>query len=787
MAGIAWIVDANGNWETKADWDLGRKPISSDDVTIDTTHRHTVTVNDDATVHSLTVGNDDLVVMEASLTVKSAAAFAHNLTLAASQFHIVGGSVTVAGQLKTEFNNTIFNDGTLTLNGGATFDNFETLGGAGTTVFHGHTSVLQSGTLTIDGGQVLENQGLFTLNDASHIEFESNPFSFFDAQGGVFHNNAGFTLVIDYSSSGVAIDNFTTASASLINDGFFKSIGTGLASAEVYLQNNGVLTVTHGTLSFMTGAITSADTLHIGTGATLGLNSTTSIGGSVLLPVTITGGTTHGAGLLETAGDLDFTGNTRISGDFRYDFGTLDFGAHTVRVDGQFSTGSFGNYTGLGRFIADGGADIVSGVHLSGGGTMVLGGTSTVSSGGVFIIEGDSTVENSVFLNVTRNDTGFFLGYNPNHGSTGSDNATIQNDAGALLTFNYAQDATAIATGSGHTVVDNEGVIQSLGHGTIGIHAADLINDGAILVTHGGVNVYAVMSGTGVVQIGNDASFTLDASAATDQSTVHVTGGGTVALSGGSADDTFAFDGNFAARDKINGGGGNDTLTLNGAYGNGVTFAADTVQSVETIALAAGHDFKLTTADGTVAAGETMTIDASALAATNTLRFDGSAESDGTFVLRGGAGDDTLKGGDGGDTLTGGGGVDALYGRDGGDTFAYTRASDSTGAAHDVVHAVDFAADRFDLWFGVTGTDTQVHAGSISNATFDSDLSSAVAAGALGVFHAVLVKVDGGDLASHTLLVIDANGSAGYQTGGDLVMDVTGASHAGAFGASDFI
>ncbi|MEZ5828880.1 MAG: hypothetical protein R3D01_11150 [Hyphomicrobiales bacterium] len=54
---------------------------------------------------------------------------------------------------------------------------------------------------------------------------------------------------------------------------------------------------------------------------------------------------------------------------------------------------------------------------------------------------------------------------------------------------------------------------------------------------------------------------------------------------------------------------------------------------MEQIALAAGHDYKLTTHDATVASGETLTVDASLLGNTNALTFDGSAEIDGKFSL----------------------------------------------------------------------------------------------------------------------------------------------------------
>ncbi|MEJ8317314.1 DUF4214 domain-containing protein [Pseudomonas oryzihabitans] len=87
-----------------------------------------------------------------------------------------------------------------------------------------------------------------------------------------------------------------------------------------------------------------------------------------------------------------------------------------------------------------------------------------------------------------------------------------------------------------------------------------------------------------------------------------------------------------------------------GALDN-VVLANDT-----TLTLADVTDNALTLVDQTVAAGKTLTIDASAVASSVTI--DGSAEADGILVLKGGAGDDTLNSGKGADTLTGGAGAD---------------------------------------------------------------------------------------------------------------------------------
>ena len=57
--------------------------------------------------------------------------------------------------------------------------------------------------------------------------------------------------------------------------------------------------------------------------------------------------------------------------------------------------------------------------------------------------------------------------------------------------------------------------------------------------------------------------------------------------------------------------------------------------------------------------------------------------------------------------------------------------------------------------------------------------------GQLAASHAILVNVTGGTLSGSTLLVVDANGVAGYQAADDYVLDVTGMS--GALTTADFI
>ena len=214
-------------------------------------------------------------------------------------------------------------------------------------------------------------------------------------------------------------------------------------------------------------------------------------------------------------------------------------------------------------------------------------------------------------------------------------------------------------------------------------------------------------------------------------------GAGIDTVSAGSGNDTIYMRGNLTAADHIDGGAGKDTVSLSGDYSGGLILAAATITNVEVLYLAAGHSYNLTTNDATVAAGQTLTVLASAFGAGDSLTFNGSAETDGAFIVRGGAGNDTLTGGAGNDVLsggnganfiTGGGGADTLTGGSGVDTFVYNGVSDSTGQQHDTLTNFQFGIDRFDLPGAVTGIDATVATGFLSGASFDANLALAIGA-----------------------------------------------------------
>lgn len=128
---------------------------------------------------------------------------------------------------------------------------------------------------------------------------------------------------------------------------------------------------------------------------------------------------------------------------------------------------------------------------------------------------------------------------------------------------------------------------------------------------------------------------------------------GPATLATGTNSDAIYAGGALVAADRIDAGAGVDQLALQGNYtgANALVLQAGTIANVELIALLNGGSYVITTADQTVAAGQQFTVFGTNLSAGNNLTFNGSAETDGTFLMFGGAGTDNLTGGTGSDAF----------------------------------------------------------------------------------------------------------------------------------------
>jgi Ca2+-binding RTX toxin-like protein len=261
--------------------------------------------------------------------------------------------------------------------------------------------------------------------------------------------------------------------------------------------------------------------------------------------------------------------------------------------------------------------------------------------------------------------------------------------------------------------------------------------------------------------------------------------GGVDSVSTGSGNDFLYFGDTFTTEDTVDGGAGVDRLGLFGDYN--LIFTAGSLNGIERLMLysASGfdHDYSITTVDGNVAAGAQLEVAALSLGAGEVLGFDGSAETDGVFWIRSGAGDDFILSGQQGDRILGGAGNDIIFGNGGddritggfgsdqlnggagADRFEVTLVGDSSGVLHDTIQGFDATVDLINIagtfagWSGATK-------GGVNNATFDLDIA-AVVDSLLGANQAVKLIVNSGDFVGAVFVIVDANGDGNYQGGVD--------------------
>ncbi len=201
--------------------------------------------------------------------------------------------------------------------------------------------------------------------------------------------------------------------------------------------------------------------------------------------------------------------------------------------------------------------------------------------------------------------------------------------------------------------------------------------------------------------------FTFDGSAETDGRFLVYGGHGVDDLTGGGGVDVFFFEGQrWGAGDKVDGGGGRDSLVISG--GNGVTrilFEADSFTRIESISLnnrfatdaSQKPSYELVLDNGNVAPGGTLIVNGSSIQAGQFVSVDGKAVQGGNLILFGGQGGDRLVGGAGADVLVGAAGRDSLAGGAGADSFRYDLAADSLAASRDEILDFQSGVDKIDL------------------------------------------------------------------------------------------
>ena len=270
----------------------------------------------------------------------------------------------------------------------------------------------------------------------------------------------------------------------------------------------------------------------------------------------------------------------------------------------------------------------------------------------------------------------------------------------------YFTDKTSAATDLDH-VTNVEKII--LGDATTTITTKNsLVSSGSTLEVKGDA-MTSNLTFNGSAE--TDGNFSIWAGQGNDQITVGggddivvIKQGGNDKVSLGGGDDVIGAGQSLTTSDTIDGGAGNDVLYFKDTTTQ--TTDLDHVTNVETIVLG-DAETTVVTKDDLVASGKTLTVDGSRLV-NHAMNWDGSNETDGSFAITSGAGNDTIKGGSkndtidagaGDDTITDGAGNDTVYARDGADSI------DATGGGNDFIRA-NAGDDTVNMGTKLTSADT---------------------------------------------------------------------------------
>ncbi len=297
--------------------------------------------------------------------------------------------------------------------------------------------------------------------------------------------------------------------------------------------------------------------------------------------------------------------------------------------------------------------------------------------------------------------------------------------------------------------------------GGVALTAADVVTlaDDAANLT--GLDDFGPLAGRGIDRIDatGDDPWSLDLAEFNALGKVLLTDDDAVTIVGTDGNDKFTFSWQtFTDNDKVEGGDGTDTLTLVGDYADLLTFGAGSLSGIEKLVVGAGH-YDLSVANG--AAGAMLGVYATKQGASDSLSFDGSAETAGSFKFYAGPGTNTFTGGSHSDAVIAGSGMDIAR---------YTAASQSLLGSHDTITGFDAGVDKFD--FGHAVTVDAGAGGALSASTMSQVLELAFAG--LQDNHAAVFTATGGSYNGSKFLVVDMNHTTGYQAGADIVVQLYG-------------
>ncbi|MGH6871065.1 MAG: beta strand repeat-containing protein, partial [Rhizomicrobium sp.] len=579
--------------------------------------------------------------------------------------------------------------------------------------------------------------------------------------------------------------SLTTVDANVASGATLTVDASALAAANGLTFNGAA--ESNGHFAFTGGA--GNDTLTAGT---LGASFDLSKGGSD----TATGGA-GGASTFSLGAALDST--DRIDGGA---------GGGTVNLDGAYSGLSLSSNV-LKNVVA---------IDLTGGFAYNLTWTSAAGPSASFTLDGTAASAITVdFSAITSGGNTTILGSTGNDTIAGAQGGTVDVSQGGHDTVNA--EGGAILAGAAFDTGDafsNAGTLTLNGtYSGLTISGAMVSGTTAELLLTGGHNYgLTVASATQfgeIVENNAGGSLTFSGTAeTTNPFHIDIMAGLNDTIStGGGADVVTDESGTIT----FNGHGGNDSLTMSVAFGSSVfngaggnddelhildadTIVATTTNLVGVEAITFAQNGSLTLSSTTIATGQaflvqetgsgSLTADASAdTDATTLFIFDNENSTGGNTMVGHGGVDDFIAWGNN-NTATLGAGADTYWFSNGssGNTVIINAVSESTSSHFDSMLGFNYTTDHFKLsGIGPNGKpvaiDAATNVGALTKANFDSDLAADISAGKLAGHHAVLFTPSSGDYGSGTFLIVDENGTPGYQAGADLVIEVIGSGYTG--------
>jgi N-acetylneuraminic acid mutarotase len=365
-ATIAWTNLNGGNWSVANNWSPHQVPRASNDVVITASGTYAVTLNQDATVASLTLGG--------SSGTNTLFANGHNLTLTNScsvGTHGVVNCTNVILSAPTLVVSGLVNWTNVTVNSGSAV--IINAGGVGN--FRGAANTLNpAAALTIQAGGVLNVGGYFVL--ASPLT-NSGVVTQLGGEVRILNPNDGYYTgaiwnlaggLWDLQGDGALTCNWCSGYEQFHNLGTLrKSASSGDSIISAYLDNNNLLRAQSGRI-ILNGGSNLGGSLVADAGATIQLGA-----GSFVAGLTTSFSST-GTNVL-IGGDLTLTDGVPPN---------LLFNGGTVWLSPQFQGGTITNL-------------VLTGASLAG--TNTLTGTLVISGGG---LNGPLTLLNSGVLNWTN-------------------------------------------------------------------------------------------------------------------------------------------------------------------------------------------------------------------------------------------------------------------------------------------------------------------------------------------------------------------------------------------------